>query len=201
MREIQKILASRIKELRDKRGWNQSVLAEKAGKSLSAIRQIETGAIWPAVETLESIAKALGQKSYRLFMTPEDLEKEVEAASGEWLHGVNLEMAEDEKLAESVLSGIAEELKKLLKVTNRAIETLDYPEKWMRVSGLLAQVAAEFETAWKPNDRLSLIISRLSSMDDKELSEVESLLQLNRESVGYFKPPARQSKGDKREKA
>lgn len=57
----------RIKELREARDWNQTVLAYHAGLSTSQISLIETGKRNPTLETLEGIATALGVDIIDLF--------------------------------------------------------------------------------------------------------------------------------------
>ena len=50
-----------IRELRRKRGWTQSKLAEKAGIRQGVLSYIESGRTkHPRVDTLAAIAKALG---------------------------------------------------------------------------------------------------------------------------------------------
>lgn len=67
-RVIQKVLAVNIKRLRAARGMKkQDDLAELAGISKSAVAQIESCAMWPSPDTLESIAEAVNVPVSRLF--------------------------------------------------------------------------------------------------------------------------------------
>jgi transcriptional regulator with XRE-family HTH domain len=54
------MIAQNIRDLRRDRRLTQEALAEKAGLSVGAIKQIETGKRWPRPETIEAIARALG---------------------------------------------------------------------------------------------------------------------------------------------
>ncbi len=57
----------RVRELREERGWNQTVLGYHAGLSPSQISLIETGKRNPSAETLQGIATALGVEVGDLF--------------------------------------------------------------------------------------------------------------------------------------
>ena len=57
----------RVKELREAKGWNQTVLGYHAGLSPSQISLIENEKRNPTVETLEGIATALGVDIVELF--------------------------------------------------------------------------------------------------------------------------------------
>src|SRR4051812_12541965 len=57
----------RIKELREGKGWNQTVLAYHSGLSPSQISLIETGKRNPSATTLKGIADALGVEVGDLF--------------------------------------------------------------------------------------------------------------------------------------
>ena len=52
----------RIRELRNKRGWSQEMLAERAGLSRTYLARLETARQDPTLSTLEKIAKALRVK-------------------------------------------------------------------------------------------------------------------------------------------
>ena len=54
-----KRLAMRVKEERERRGWTQEQLAEKAGISRGFLARLETARHDPKLSTLEKIAKAL----------------------------------------------------------------------------------------------------------------------------------------------
>ena len=55
-------VAMRIRELRNKRGWSQEMLAERAGLSRTYLARLETARQDPTLSTLEKIAKALRVK-------------------------------------------------------------------------------------------------------------------------------------------
>ena len=54
-------------------GLSQAQLAEKAGISVGYVGEVEMGRKFPSAEKLESIARALELRPYRLLMGPEDL--------------------------------------------------------------------------------------------------------------------------------
>src|SRR4028118_1579369 len=57
----------RVRELREEKGWNQTVLGYHAGLSPSQISLIENGKRNPTAETLLGIARALGVEIGDLF--------------------------------------------------------------------------------------------------------------------------------------
>ena len=61
----------RVRELRNEKGWNQTVLGYHAGLSPSQISLIENGKRNPSAETLQGIATALGVEIADLFPKPE----------------------------------------------------------------------------------------------------------------------------------
>ena len=69
MSDIGKRIGRRIRELRTQRGepWTQENLAESAHISVSFLSMIERGERVPHVETLESLAGALGVSLSELF--------------------------------------------------------------------------------------------------------------------------------------
>ena len=55
------MLSKKIKELRNKAGWSQQKLAEKAGVSYNTVTKIEQGAAtMPTIQTMIKIADAFG---------------------------------------------------------------------------------------------------------------------------------------------
>ena len=55
------MIANKLKELRQKSGWSQQKLAEKAGVSYNTITKIEQGAATqPTIQTMIKLADALG---------------------------------------------------------------------------------------------------------------------------------------------
>jgi transcriptional regulator with XRE-family HTH domain len=60
MADVAQRVASRIRELRMKRGWSLEELAEAAGLSRDAVVRIEQGSRNPRLGTAEQLAVALG---------------------------------------------------------------------------------------------------------------------------------------------
>ena len=73
----------RVRELREERGWNQTVLGYHAGLSTSQISLIETGKRNPSAETLQGIATALSVEVGDLFPKVLSPQPEHKAAVGE----------------------------------------------------------------------------------------------------------------------
>ena len=61
-------LGSRLKALREARGWTQAHLAELAGMTASEISRVECGAREPRFTTLEQLAQSLGVPPEQLFV-------------------------------------------------------------------------------------------------------------------------------------
>ena len=59
-------MATRLKTLRQRRGWTQTELAARAGLHRVFIAKLEAGAQDPSLTTLEKLARALGVKVSRL---------------------------------------------------------------------------------------------------------------------------------------
>lgn len=58
---------NRVYELRKKRGWSLTQLAQKSGVCKSAINNFENGKTKPTAETVNSLANALGVSRDELF--------------------------------------------------------------------------------------------------------------------------------------
>ena len=67
MQDIKKLLGSRIKNIRKKRGVTQEKLAEMVGIAPPNISYIETGKYCPAIDTMQKIATALDVEPYELY--------------------------------------------------------------------------------------------------------------------------------------
>ena len=65
--ELKKIFGKNINTRRERKGWNQDTLAEKANVSKNTISDIETGQKFARAKTMVSLAKALGTELYELF--------------------------------------------------------------------------------------------------------------------------------------
>ena len=60
-------LARRLRALRERRGWTQEDLAERAGLSVSFVSLLERGGRGPSQDTLVQVAEALGVPLVDLF--------------------------------------------------------------------------------------------------------------------------------------
>lgn len=67
MSNLKKLLGTRIRELRRKRGLTQEKLAELAEISAPSISKIESGIYHPSEENIERIAKILDVEIYELY--------------------------------------------------------------------------------------------------------------------------------------
>jgi transcriptional regulator with XRE-family HTH domain len=79
-KEIRKMLAKNIKNLRTQKGMSQALLAEKADISVPFISAIEQCSKWPYPDTLAQIATALKIEVSDLFITKESEEKDKKRA-------------------------------------------------------------------------------------------------------------------------
>jgi transcriptional regulator with XRE-family HTH domain len=70
MASLREILADNMRKTRRKGGLTQAKLAEKAGVSTHFIAMIEIARKFPAPETLDRIAAALGVETHELFSGP-----------------------------------------------------------------------------------------------------------------------------------
>ena len=67
-KELRTVLAANIKKYRNRRGWNQLLLAETIGISANYLSAVETGKGWVTPLTLVKLAKALEIEVFELFM-------------------------------------------------------------------------------------------------------------------------------------
>ena len=67
MSNLKKLLGTRIRELRRKRGLTQEKLAELAEISAPSISKIESGIYHPSEENIERMAKILDVEIYELY--------------------------------------------------------------------------------------------------------------------------------------
>jgi len=56
---LEKLLAVRIKQIREERGWSQAQFAEACGFSDREVRHLEKGDRWPKADTLDKLACGL----------------------------------------------------------------------------------------------------------------------------------------------
>ena len=67
-KELRAILGENIKKFRNRRGWNQLLLAEKLDISANFLSEIETSKGWVSPLTLVKLASALEIEVFELFM-------------------------------------------------------------------------------------------------------------------------------------
>jgi transcriptional regulator with XRE-family HTH domain len=67
-KELRTVFGENIKKFRNRRGWNQLLLAEKLDISANFLSEIETGKGWISPLTLAKLAKALEIEVFELFM-------------------------------------------------------------------------------------------------------------------------------------
>lgn len=82
-KELRTVFAGNIKKFRNRRGWNQLLLAEKLDISSNFLSEIENGKGWVSPLTLVKLANALEIEVFELFMpknpiniTQDELENE-----------------------------------------------------------------------------------------------------------------------------
>jgi putative transcriptional regulator len=61
-------MESRVRELRERRGWSQGELAERLDVSRQTVNAIETGKYDPSLPLAFRIAKLFGQPIERIFL-------------------------------------------------------------------------------------------------------------------------------------
>ncbi len=86
MNTIKKTLGKRISQFRKQKKLTQYELAEIIGMDDKNLSRIETGHIYPNVENLEQIIKALDVKAWQLFHEEDELS--IEAMKSEILSGL-----------------------------------------------------------------------------------------------------------------
>jgi transcriptional regulator with XRE-family HTH domain len=65
-RKLARVIAARVRQLREARGWSQEQLASETGLSKDGVSRIERGDRTPRLETLERVAIAVGYPLARL---------------------------------------------------------------------------------------------------------------------------------------
>jgi transcriptional regulator with XRE-family HTH domain len=75
--ELHEFLLRNMKKYRSVLGLSQAELAERAKISVGYVGEVEMGRKFPSPEKLESIARVLGQRPYRLLMGPNDVTDEM----------------------------------------------------------------------------------------------------------------------------
>lgn len=74
MTQLQQILATNIRTYRQKNGFSQNQLAEKAGLSTNYVSQIECGQRFPSPQMIEKLALAMEVEDFELF-APEKIDE------------------------------------------------------------------------------------------------------------------------------
>ncbi|WP_282204570.1 helix-turn-helix domain-containing protein [Kitasatospora fiedleri] len=70
------VIASRIKSLREDRGWTQEDLVERTGLHRNTIGRMEAGGQAPSLAAYLVVADALGVPAWRLFRDEDEPEAE-----------------------------------------------------------------------------------------------------------------------------
>jgi len=71
--ELKKVFGHNIFTFRERKGWSQELLAEKAGISKNTVSDVESGHKFVRADTLVGLAMALETKVYELFKTSDVL--------------------------------------------------------------------------------------------------------------------------------
>jgi len=77
---ITKVFADNIRRLRKEKGLTQTELADELGLSLASIQGYESERVWPAMDTIKSLAKALEVEESALFLDPFYKDEQVDQA-------------------------------------------------------------------------------------------------------------------------
>lgn len=72
MTDLHRSLAGNVKTFRQRMGWSQAELAERADLSVSYIGDIEAGIKWPGADKVEKIAGAFHIRPYQLFLNVQE---------------------------------------------------------------------------------------------------------------------------------
>ena len=75
IQKLSAIISSRIRTLRNSRGWSQSKLASQINIHPTYISRIESCQKLPTLNIIASIADAFGIKYYELFVDPYEVDK------------------------------------------------------------------------------------------------------------------------------
>ncbi|MEM8497835.1 MAG: helix-turn-helix transcriptional regulator [Pseudomonadota bacterium] len=106
-----RIISKNIKELREKKGWNQSTLATKAGITPAALSQIEKGdKRLPTFVVLKKLASALNVQPFELTGEVPTPRSEIDKKSREFYRRWDIleDLSEGDQ---KMLRGMAERLK------------------------------------------------------------------------------------------
>jgi transcriptional regulator with XRE-family HTH domain len=120
--EVRATLSKNIKLLRNRRGWTQADLAEKAGISVIFLSDIERNNKWPYLDTLVCLAQALEIEVYELLKPdalPPDtfiiINKYAEEATQLLSQSIEKVVAQSEEaISESVKKAISHTLERVI---------------------------------------------------------------------------------------
>lgn len=71
------IFSKNLRDLREKRGWSQQELAERADVAMMTISKYERGVNWPREEFIAKLAKALGVRESRFWLDPDLIDPQI----------------------------------------------------------------------------------------------------------------------------
>jgi len=116
-KELRAVLAENIKKFRNKRGWNQLLLAEKLDISSNFLSEIETGKGWVSPLTLVKLANALEVEVFELFIpqgyqtSKQDdvLNKKMKRFATDLSHALNVSTAEVNNLLKETIDKVCKE--------------------------------------------------------------------------------------------
>jgi len=109
MTRLQQVFAKNLKYYRDRLGYSQAVLAEKAGISLNFLSLIEIARKFPSPENIENLAATLGVKPFHLFVDAEPDTVAEDPMLTKYL---------SESLVDKTLEAVVESAKRMLGGTN-----------------------------------------------------------------------------------
>jgi transcriptional regulator with XRE-family HTH domain len=92
--KLRAVLSSNIKRYRNRRGWAQEKLAEKANISTNFLSGIETGKQWPYPETLMNLGRALDIEVYELFKPEEAVPSDIGAILTRYTEEASLKLTQ-----------------------------------------------------------------------------------------------------------
>lgn len=75
MTELQRNLSANLRAHRQRWGWSQADLAERADLSVSYLGEIETGDKWPSAAILGRLAEAAHVRPFQLFLEAAEAEQ------------------------------------------------------------------------------------------------------------------------------
>jgi transcriptional regulator with XRE-family HTH domain len=114
--EIEKLLGSRIAEIRKRQGLTQFELASLIGVAFETISRLERGVSIPSLKTVETISNVLNVSLRELFdfkYTVKSMDSEMEKETRKLLAFLKSRTANEIKVGYRVLKGLFEEIEKV----------------------------------------------------------------------------------------